>query len=368
MRSQQNDDETNLRLQQNAERNRILRSQENDNETTLRLQHQADRNRIRRSQEITNNITLLDIENAQLREIYQFNHPIDNTDITYRNHRVLTPQEFEVNNRIDNIRNNVNRMQISLPSSPPSHHHLHLQIHPHHHHHIIHLPLLHHHYRLHPHSHHPSISTPSSCSTTTTTASTTTIHRLHHHLHHHHHHHRHSQLPNTHNIARQYTIDELTNDWDNFMQHTIYWRNESKMHSLSCFLLECMKETFTRPYSYTKCCNKGKIVLPPISQPTPYMRRLLIHNRNDIEANLFNKKARIFNSKLSFASITFNDVNRNLQGIPAMRIQGQIYHNIGTIHPIDNTTPQFMQCFFYEHNNNDNVFYTCMNGLSCKLY
>ena len=86
------------------------------------------------------------------------------------------------------------------------------------------------------------------------------------------------------------------------------------------------------------------------------MKRLLINNKNDDEAKLFNNKARIFNSKLSFASISFNDVNQNLQGIPAMRIQGLIYHNIGTIHPIDHNSPQFLQCFFYEHNNNDHLF------------
>jgi hypothetical protein len=38
-----------------------------------------------------------------------------------------------------------------------------------------------------------------------------------------------------------------------------------------------------------------------------------------------------------------------------MRIQGQIYHNIGTIHPTGNNSPQFLQCFFYEHNNSDNI-------------
>ena len=110
----------------------------------------------------------------------------------------------------------------------------------------------------------------------------------------------------------------------------------------------------SHPYQYTKCCNKGKIILPPISQPTPYMRRMLMNNANDIQARLFNRKARIFNNKLSFASITYNDVHQNLEGIPSMRIQGQIYHNIGTIHPADNRIPQFLQCFFYEHENNHN--------------
>jgi len=76
------------------------------------------------------------------------------------------------------------------------------------------------------------------------------------------------------------------------------------------------------------------------------LRRLLINKKNNREANLFNKKARIFNSKVSFASITYNDVNQNLHEIPSMRIQGQIYHNIGTIHPTGNNTPQFLQCFF----------------------
>jgi len=71
------------------------------------------------------------------------------------------------------------------------------------------------------------------------------------------------------------------------------------------------------------------------------MKRLLINNKHDHEAKLFNNKARILNAKLSSASISFNDVNQNLQGIPAMRIQGLIYHNIGTIHLIDHISSQF---------------------------
>ena len=86
------------------------------------------------------------------------------------------------------------------------------------------------------------------------------------------------------------------------------------------------------------------------------MKRLLLHQKNDIDANLFFNKSRMFNSKLSFASISYNDVDQTLHGVPSIRIQGHIYHNIGTIHPQNNNTPQFMQCFFYEHNNNDNYF------------
>jgi len=39
-------------------------------------------------------ITVMDIENAQVRQHYQSLHPIPETYMTYRNHRVLTPQEF----------------------------------------------------------------------------------------------------------------------------------------------------------------------------------------------------------------------------------------------------------------------------------
>jgi len=49
----------------------------------------------------------MDIENAQLRQNYQFLHPIPKTDLTYRTHRVLTRQEFQVDLRIENIRNNI---------------------------------------------------------------------------------------------------------------------------------------------------------------------------------------------------------------------------------------------------------------------
>jgi hypothetical protein len=93
------------------------------------------------------------------------------------------------------------------------------------------------------------------------------------------------------------------------------------------------KEECTTEGLYTDCCNNGSIRLPPFSEPPPYIKSLLWHDPTHIaDANLFYKKARVFNSQCSFASTSMTrsplfDVRR---GIPTLLITGNIYNKIGT--------------------------------------
>ena len=96
---------------------------------------------------------------------------------------------------------------------------------------------------------------------------------------------------------------------------------------------------------YTACCSNGAVKLPPICPPPQYIQELLLGNSPD--GKCLKKKARAFNSKLSFASVSMNQyLFPNTRGVPALRISGSIYHNIGAIHPEPEQQAKFCSVFF----------------------
>ena len=99
---------------------------------------------------------------------------------------------------------------------------------------------------------------------------------------------------------------------------------------------------------YTACCGEGKISLPKVQPPPPYVKQLLLGVSP--EAKIFHKKPIAYNTSVSFASISINQQQfKSTRGVPASRISGSIYHNIGAIciHPDPQTHTKFMQCFFF---------------------
>ena len=92
---------------------------------------------------------------------------------------------------------------------------------------------------------------------------------------------------------------------------------------------------------YTACCSQGKVQLPKIAPPPAYIKQLLLGVSP--EAKLFYRKSVAFNTSVSFASISMNQQQfPATRGVPALRISGSVYHNIGSIHPDANTQAKFM--------------------------
>lgn len=105
----------------------------------------------------------------------------------------------------------------------------------------------------------------------------------------------------------------------------------------------------SQPLGYTKCCSGGQIKLPAMETPTPVVQELF---RGVSRASKdFLKNARLINTKTSFASCTIDTFKFRTGGPPALRIHGQIFHNIGNVlfNVNDPTVSkvQFMQAFFY---------------------
>ncbi|XP_057455361.1 uncharacterized protein LOC130746681 isoform X2 [Lotus japonicus] len=106
---------------------------------------------------------------------------------------------------------------------------------------------------------------------------------------------------------------------------------------------------------FTRCCMKGKVVLPLISKP-PLLLYNLLHGI-DNRSKHFKENIKAYNSMFAFTSIggKVESAVNNGGGPPQFVLSGQNYHRIGTLLPQDADTPKFAQLYMYDtHNENDN--------------
>ncbi|CAB4491168.1 unnamed protein product [Rhizophagus irregularis] len=94
-----------------------------------------------------------------------------------------------------------------------------------------------------------------------------------------------------------------------------FWMNEKDKHS-----------TQNSP-SFAVCCAGGKVGLPPLLRPPPYLMNL--YTSLEPEANAFRRNVRSYNSLLACTSFGA-DVNGEFQrsGLSNFTIHGQVYHFI----------------------------------------
>lgn len=93
------------------------------------------------------------------------------------------------------------------------------------------------------------------------------------------------------------------------------------------------------------CCASGKVVLSPL--PIPLLS-LLTGNSDD--SKLFLRKIRKFNSCFQMTSFGATKIcdrasdGRNCE--TTFKIQGQVYHKIGSLMPMPDNNPKFLQIYF----------------------
>lgn len=97
---------------------------------------------------------------------------------------------------------------------------------------------------------------------------------------------------------------------------------------------------------FTLCCKSGNIVLPPNENVPRYISHLL--ENNDSDCQHFREHIRGYNSALSFTSLGANLDSALLNqrtGAYCFRLQGSLYHLIGSMMPTNNETPKFTQLY-----------------------
>lgn len=95
------------------------------------------------------------------------------------------------------------------------------------------------------------------------------------------------------------------------------------------------------------CCASGKISLPSLNPPPEPLKTLLAGTTS--QSKLFLRKIRKFNSCFQMTSfgatkIVHNEDGRNFES--TFKIQGQVYHQIGSLLPMPDADPKFLQIYF----------------------
>ena len=149
---------------------------------------------------------------------------------------------------------------------------------------------------------------------------------------------------NTHKKA-YHKIDNFIDD----QQHSSYFNcGQLDKECMHCGARYWKNET-TSNNEYNRCCMKGSIKLPPLTEPTPTIKSLLWGTHND--SKMFISNSRKFNSALSFASIQMNEFDFATTSVPAFRISGNVYHRLGPLHHQQIQQPAFIQLYFLDSTN-----------------
>jgi hypothetical protein len=98
------------------------------------------------------------------------------------------------------------------------------------------------------------------------------------------------------------------------------------------------------------CCGNGRYRLPAPNACPPELQQLLVGN--DAQSRHFRSHIRAYNSALAFTSVGVN-LDRNLtpNGVYTYRIQGALYHRIGSLLPAAGEQPKFSQLYFHDTEN-----------------
>ena len=121
--------------------------------------------------------------------------------------------------------------------------------------------------------------------------------------------------------------------------------------------------------SFAVCCAGGKVSLPPLLKPPPYL--LNLYTSPDSDAVSFRKNIRGYNNLLACASFGAK-ISKEFQGkgISNFRIHGQIYHCIGSLLP-ESGSPMFAQLYIYdtehENENRQNIMQDLNNSILLHL-
>lgn len=91
------------------------------------------------------------------------------------------------------------------------------------------------------------------------------------------------------------------------------------------------------------CCAAGKVVLPDIQAPPQPIKDLLLGNH--LLSAHFLKNIRKYNTLFQMTSFGAKEI-REGNFMPTFKVEGQVYHLIGSLLPSPGQSPQFLQIYF----------------------
>ncbi|GJU24559.1 hypothetical protein Tco_1163180, partial [Tanacetum coccineum] len=103
---------------------------------------------------------------------------------------------------------------------------------------------------------------------------------------------------------------------------------------------------------FSLCCLHGKVKLEEHSEPAPPLLKNLLSNNHPLSKHYI-QNIRRYNMMFSFTSMgakVDESINKG-KGPYIYRIQGQNFHRMGSLVPVNNTTPKFCQLYIYDTEN-----------------
>ncbi|XP_054719277.1 uncharacterized protein LOC129228620 [Uloborus diversus] len=126
------------------------------------------------------------------------------------------------------------------------------------------------------------------------------------------------------------SVDYVSDSWCNIGGMTI--------HCEHCNALKWKDE------ARGMCCAAGKVMLPSLDEPPRELRYLLAYQHQD--AKDFQKHIRKYNACFAMTSFGATKEIREHGFMPTFKIQGQVYHRIGSLYPAKNEQEKFLQVYF----------------------
>jgi hypothetical protein len=99
---------------------------------------------------------------------------------------------------------------------------------------------------------------------------------------------------------------------------------------------------------FSLCCENGKVLLPNLPATSQGLEVLLTSKESS--AVKFRDQIRMYNSVLAFTSLGAKVDESVIRGPRpySFRIQGQLYHKIGSLCPAERQRPQFAQLYIHD--------------------
>jgi hypothetical protein len=92
------------------------------------------------------------------------------------------------------------------------------------------------------------------------------------------------------------------------------------------------------------CCSNGKVKLPNLLPPVEPLKSLM--SGESPQSKHFLQNIRKYNSCFQMTSFGVTKEVREERFMPTFKIQGQIYHRVGSLLPLPEAHPQFLQIYF----------------------
>ncbi|XP_023244045.1 uncharacterized protein LOC111642021 [Centruroides sculpturatus] len=105
----------------------------------------------------------------------------------------------------------------------------------------------------------------------------------------------------------------------------------------------CKAKKF-RGETQSTCCSSGKIRLPALNLLAPEF--LEIMNGETQKSKHFLQKIRSYNACFQMTSFGATAITEEEGFNPVFKVQGQVCHKIGSLLPLANETPKFLQIYF----------------------